>query len=30
MVYVVILTVANVVIGMWLTIGMMRDFDRNR
>lgn len=30
MVYVVILTLANVVIGMWLTIGMMRDFDRDR
>lgn len=28
--FVVILTVANVAVGMWLTIGMMRDFDREQ
>lgn len=28
--FVVILTVANAAVGMWLTLGMMRDFDREQ
>lgn len=30
MIYVILLTLANVAVGLWLTIGMMRDFDREQ
>ena len=28
--FVILLTVANVAVGLWLTLGMMRDFDREQ
>lgn len=30
MIYVLVLTLANVAVGLWLTLGMMRDFDREQ
>lgn len=28
--FVILLTLANVAVGLWLTLGMMRDFDREQ
>ena len=28
--FVILLMLANVAVGMWLTLGMMRDFDREQ
>ena len=28
--FVILLTLANAAVGMWLTLGMMRDFDREQ
>lgn len=30
MIFVILLTVANAAVGLWLTVGMMRDFDREQ
>lgn len=30
MIYVVLLTLASAGLGLWLTLGMMRDFDREQ
>lgn len=30
MIYVLVLTLANAALGLWLTLGMMRDFDREQ
>lgn len=28
--FVILLTLANAAVGLWLTLGMMRDFDREQ
>lgn len=30
MIYVLVLTLASAALGLWLTLGMMRDFDRGQ